>query len=328
MRRTMTSRDSRRNRLQLLRSFCYAAQHGSISRAAEQAALSQPSVSLQIQALEKEFKTALFQRRGPKITLTPDGQALYDLAWPLVEALDSLPSSFQSSRQGLETGRLHIAAGESTLLYILPEIVAEFSRAHPGVELILHNVPGREGLKLLRNDAVDFAVGSMIEVPDDITYQPLFTYDPMLITPPGHPLTTLPRVTIKDVAEYPLILPPQHLTTWRVADFVFHKHRLSYRVALEAGGWEVIKKYVELGVGVSIVTGICLTGSESLAVLPFTKYFPSRSYGIVQRKGKLVSVAAVRFLDLIKAKAQQQQPPRNGPAKAKDRRDKPGRAPG
>ncbi len=303
MSRTTKTRDRRRNQLQNLRSFCYAAQLGSISRAAEETSLSQPAVSLQVQALEKELKTALFQRRGPKIELTNDGRVLYELARPLVEGIDALPASFQASRLGQETGRLNIAAGESTILYILPEFLRDFARSYPGVELKLHNVTGRDGLKLLRNDAVDLAVGSMIEVPDDIAYHPTFTYDPMLITALDHPLSRLARVTIKDVAQYPLILPPQHLTTWRVVDYVFHQHRLTYRMALEVGGWEVIKRYVELDMGVSIVTGICLTGKEALVAIPFIKYFPRRTYGIVLRKDKLLTSAAQRFVELIAARA-------------------------
>jgi DNA-binding transcriptional LysR family regulator len=303
MTQVATGADGRRNRLQNLRSFCYAVQAGSISKAAERSALSQPSVSLQIQALEQELKTTLFQRRGPKIKLTPEGQALYQLAWPLVDALDSLPASFQSSRQGLETGRLNIAAGESTILYILPEFIKEYAQAYPGIELKMHNVTGRDGLKMLRNDAVDFAVGSMIEVPDDIVYHPTFSYDPVLITALGHPLARKAKVSIKDVARYPMILPPQHLTTWRVVDYVFHKYHLNYRVALEAGGWEVIKRYVELGLGISIVTSICLTGKEDLASIPFHRYFPKRTYGIVQHKGKLLAPPAARFVELIKSRA-------------------------
>jgi DNA-binding transcriptional LysR family regulator len=291
------------NRLRRLKSFCYAAQTGSISRAAEQAMLSQPSVSLQIQALEVEFKAKLFQRRGPKIQLTPEGQALYKLAWPLVEAIDLLPASFHASRNGMEAGRLNIAAGESTILYILPETIKAYAQAYPGIELRLQNVTGRDGLKMIRNDAVDFAVGSMIEVPDDISYVPTFRYDPMLITACDHPLAARPKVTIKDVAQYPLILPPQHLTTWRVVDYVFHKYGLNYRVALEAGGWEVIKRYVALGLGISIVTSICLSGKEALAAIPFNRYFPQRTYGVVQRKGKLASPQVTRFIEMLTARA-------------------------
>ena len=78
------------SRLPQLRSFCFAAQAGSVSKAAERMFLSQPTVSLQIQALERELKTALFERRGPRITLTPEGKTLYELALPLVEGIDAL----------------------------------------------------------------------------------------------------------------------------------------------------------------------------------------------------------------------------------------------
>ena len=89
----------------------------------------------------------------------------------------------------MESGRLTIAAGESTILYILPETIKRvLPQAYPGIELRLQNVTGRDGLKMLRNDAVDFAVGSMIEVPEDISYTPTFRYDPMLITARDHPL--------------------------------------------------------------------------------------------------------------------------------------------
>ncbi len=308
MSRMRTTQESHRNRLQRLRSFCLAARQGSISGAAELAHLSQPTVSLQIQALELEFKTVLFRRRGPRITLTPDGEALYQLAYPLVEAFDSLPERFWAGREGLDTGRLDIAAGESTILYILPEYIRDYVRAHPGIDLKLHNVTGRDGLKLLRNDAVDLAVGSMIEVPEDIRYQPIFSYDPMLIVPLGHPLAGKSNVTIKDIAQYPLILPPQHLTTWRVVDYVFHKHQLSYRVALEAGGWEVIKRYVALGLGISIVTSVCLTGAEPLAAIPVGRYFPRRSYGIVLTCEKKLSRAAQRFVALLTEGAKRRRP--------------------
>lgn len=290
----------KQNRLQQLRGFCCAAQAGSISKAAERLFLSQPSVSLQIQALEREMKTTLFERRGPKITLTPDGKTLYDLASPLVDEIDTLDDTFAARRGGLETGRLDIAAGESTTLYLLPQFVQQFVKEYPGIELKLHNVTGRDGLAMLRDDTADFAVGSMIEMREDVDYQPMFTYDPMLIVPLDHPLAHRKRVTLKDVAPYPLILPPSHLTTWRVVDYAFGQHNLKYEVKMEAGGWEVIKKYVMLGLGISIVTSICLTGEERLAAISLARYFPKRTYGLVIRRGKFLSPAAQRFVDLMR----------------------------
>jgi len=287
------------NRQQQLRGFCYAVQTGSISKAAEKLFLSQPSVSLQIQALERELKTTLFERRGPKISVTPDGRKLYELANPLVEALDTLPEQFAADRDGVEHGSLDLAAGESTILYVLPQFVKQFVEAYPRIELKLHNVTGRDGLALIRDDKVDLAVGSFIEIPDDMDYRPMFSYDPVLITALDHPLAKKKRVTIEELSRHPLILPPRHLSTWRVVDLVFEQHGLTYDVALEAGGWEVIKKYVALDMGVSIVTSICLTDNDKLARIPIGKYFPKRTYGVIIRKGKFLSSQSLRFLEVL-----------------------------
>ena len=290
----------KQNRLKQLRAFCRAAQSGSISEAAEQLYLSQPTVSLQIQALERELDTILFERRGPKIKLTPEGEALYELAQPLVEGMDKLRETFAASCGKLESGELNIAAGESTILYILPEPIRRFAELYPGIRLKLHNVTGRDGLAMLRSDQVDLAIGSMLEVPDDVLYQPVVNFAPVLITPVDHPLADRERVTLQDISPYGLILPPHHLSTWRMVDLVFSQHNASYRVALEAGGWEVIKKYVEIGLGGSIVTDVCLTGAERVARLPLGEYFPDRSYGIVLRRGKFLSPQAKQFLRLVR----------------------------
>lgn len=289
----------KQNRLKQLRAFCFAAQTGSISKAAEKLFLSQPSVSLQIQALERELGTTLFERRGPNIRLSPEGKILFELARPMVQGMDALPETFSALCGNLETGELNIAAGESTILYILPKPIKRFAERYPGISLKLHNVTGRDGLSMLRADEVDFAVGSMLEVPQDITYQPIFTYEPLLITAPDHPLAKKSQVRLQDISPYGLILPPRHLSTWRLVDLVFQQHNVNYKIALEAGGWEVIKKYVELGLGISIVTGICMSKNDRLAQIPLSQYFPKRSYGVVLRNGKLMSPQAKRFIEIM-----------------------------
>lgn len=289
----------KQNRLKQLRAFCHAARTGSVSAAAEKIFLSQPTVSLQIQALERELDTVLFERRGPKIRLTPEGELLYELAQPLVEGMDKLHETFSVHCGRIDQGTLNIAAGESTILYILPEPVRRFALRYPGVDLSLHNVTGRDGLAMLRADEVDLAVGSMLEVPDDVNYRPVVTYRPTLITPKDHPLANKQDVTLAEIAEFGLILPPRHLSTWRLVDLVFRQHNLSYKVALEAGGWEVIKKYVELGLGISIVTDVCLRCDETLGQVTLERYFPLRSYGIVLRRGKFLSAQTKKFQEVL-----------------------------
>lgn len=288
------------NSLQQLRGFVYTARLGSISKAAEHMQLSQPSVSLQIQALEKEFGSVLFERKGRKILLTPEGTQLLELAQPLVKGIESLKENFQARCENLEGGELHIAAGESTLLYLLPDFVERFSSQYPQIHLNFHNVTGRDGLQMLRDDEVDFAVGPMSEVPDDIKYDPIYGYPHYLIAPLDHPITHEENITLEGIARHGLILPPRHLSTWRLVKEAFLKNDVPFDVKLEVGGWEVIKKYVELGMGVSIVSGICLKPWDRLFRYPLKDYFPERSYGVVTRRGKFLSTQAKRFIEILK----------------------------
>ncbi len=299
------------NQHRQLRAFCHAAQTGSISKAAIRLKLSQPSVSLQIQALEKELDTLLFERCGPKIRLTPAGELLLEMAQPLVDGFSRLADSFAARLGDIHSGPLAIASGEATLLYILPDVIKGFSDEYPQIDVRLHNVTGHDGLALLRADDVDFAVGSMIDVPDDMVYHPIYDYTPSLIMCKGHPLEAKTDLTLQDISPHGLILPPKHLSTWSVIDLVFQQHGVSYNVVLEAGGWEVIKRYVEIGAGISIVTSICLRGFENLTVRPMEKYFPNRSYGVVVRRGKFLSPQAKQFLQMMDGNffARQTSPP-------------------
>jgi DNA-binding transcriptional LysR family regulator len=270
-----------------------------MSKAADSLCVSQPSVSQLIKSLEADLGQNLFERRGPRIQLTEAGRCFFELAIPLIESVDNLPAAFLERIADTVQGSLDIAAGESTILYLLLDLVKAFSERYPQIDLHLHNVTGRDGLAMLRAGEVDFAVGSMIDVPRDILYLPIYTYDPMLITARGHPLAARDEVTLGQVSRCGLILPPRHLSTWRIVDLVFRQHGLDYHVVLEAGGWEIIKRCVEKDLGVSIVTSICLTGREDLASIPLTRYFPRRSYGLVMRENKELSPQARRFAELM-----------------------------
>lgn len=287
------------NRLKKLRAFCAAAKLGSISQAADSLFLSQPTISLQIQALERDMRVTLFERRGPKITLTPEGVVLSQIAQPLVDGIEGLEESFNAHFGRLESGELNIAAGESTTLYILPRFIKQFAETYPGIQIKLHNVTGRDGMAMLRADEADLAMGSMLEVPDDVIYSKSMSFSQVLITPLDHPLADKERVTLEDIVPYGLILPPRHLATWRFLELVFSQSGLKFKVSLEAGGWEIIKKYVSIGMGVSIVTEMCLTGQEGLVCKPLDDYIPPRSYGVVVRKGKFISPQAQAFIDMM-----------------------------
>ena len=290
------------SRLKPLQAFCQVARLGSVSRAAEALFLSQPAVSLQLKALEQHYGVPLLERVGRRLSLTRDGQALYDLARPLIDSFEGLDEAFRGSQGGLEGGELHIAAGSSTLLHLLPEPLAAFRALRPEVRLHLHSVTGQAGLVKLRADEVDFAVGAMWDVPNDLDYAPLQRFDAMLITSPTHPLAKKSAITLEDLSPHGLILPPKQLSTWRMVTTAFEQRRVPYSVAIEVGGWEVIKQYVAQGLGISVVSALCLTDADKarLVARPLREYFPSRTYGVLVRKGKSLSNPARAFIDRIK----------------------------
>jgi len=289
------------DRLKPLRAFCQTTRLGSVSRAAEALYVSQPAITLQLQALERELGQKLFERSGRRLVPTRAGEALYELARPLVDGIDTLPAAFRDALKGMDAGALNIAANSSTILYLLPRIVGRFREHHPDVRLSLHNTVSADGTDLLRADSVDLVVGSMHDVPADLVYEPLHRFEQRLVMPPGHPLAEKAELTLADIGQYGLILPPMRQIIWRLVDLVFQQARVPYTVALEVGGWEVIKQYVAMGMGISILSSICLTDADRgrLVTRPLDRFFPARSYGVVMRKGRLPSPQARAFMDLI-----------------------------
>ncbi|MEZ5480126.1 MAG: LysR family transcriptional regulator [Thiolinea sp.] len=289
----------KQTRYKLLRTFCVVAQKENITHAAEQLHISQPTVSLQVQALEREMGEKLLERRGPSIKLTPAGKVLYQLVQPLTAGIDSLRETFAANLGKMETGELNIAAGQSTSLYVLPEYLSRFKQQYPGIRINLHNVEGQSGMKLLHEDLVDLAVGPLLRVPDSIVYKTFASFNSILLVQEDHPLTRKTNITLEDISPYGLILPPKNQSTWRMVDTVFRQHNVPYVVSMEAGGWEIVKKYVELGLGVSILTDVCLTGKEKVAAIPLGQYFPPRKYGLIVRKGKFFTPQALRFIEMF-----------------------------
>jgi DNA-binding transcriptional LysR family regulator len=103
------------------------------------------------------------------------------------------------------------------------------------------------------------------------------------------------------VAKYPLILPPRDQSTNRIVALVFAEHSLQHNVKLEIGGYDVIKTYVRLGLGVSIVMSHCLRKDDQLHTASLKRWFPNRTYGLVLWKGRTLSRTAQNFVELASA---------------------------
>ena len=206
----------RGNRLAQLRAFVAIAKLGSLSRAAESLSLSQPSVSLQLAALERELGSTLVARgRRRRVELTPSGRSLYDMARPLVDVMDGIDAQFRARPPEREdAGDLRIAAGAAAIRHLLPSLVAAYRRVHPEVRLHLQQAGGEDTLELLRAGGVDLAIGSPAEIPADLLWTPLHESDSVLIAPHGHPLAARQELRPQDIAAHGLILPSQRRSSW------------------------------------------------------------------------------------------------------------------
>ena len=286
----------RHDRLKQLRAFCHAAQLRNISRAAERIHSSQPAVSRQIRALEKEVGAALFERTGPNIELTPAGETFHRLARPLVEGMDRLPDTFAEQHSGVASGALVIGAGQTTAAFALPEYLRRFRERHPGTPVQVRTGRGRERLAWLRNYELDLAIVAADVPPPDLEFHELFTSEHVYITPEDHPLAGRESVEFEEAAGFPVVANPSGTYMRHLTEMFTRLHGTTVRVVAEAEGWDAIKACVAAGLGVSVVPALCLHDRDRVWRIPFGRYVPPRRYGLLARRDGLLSLSARRFM--------------------------------
>ena len=290
----------KRDRLRQLRAFCHAARLGSITQAAVHLGLSQPAVSLHVRELENELEAILFDRGGSGISLTPAGDTLYELAKPLVRGMDQLSANFMDRIDDSASGHLQLAASVAGASFVLPRYVKQFRDRYPGIRLRVRNCLLSEGVKLLLDDEVEFVLGVKDPYPEDtLEYRQLLAYDIVLITSLDHPLAGRETVSPEQAAAWPAIVPPAGSYSRQFGETAARQFGVDVRAVIEVGGWGVIKRYVEKGLGISIVPSISIHETDQVSVVPLKEYFPTRSFGVFTRRSKFLTPPARRLLRLM-----------------------------
>ena len=290
----------KRDRLRQLRAFCHAARLGSITQAAMHLGLSQPAVSLHVRELENEFEAILFDRGGSGIRLTSAGEILYELSRPLVQGMDALSVNFIERIDDTVSGRLQIAASVAGASFVLPPFIRQFRDQYPGVRLRVRNCLLSEGVKLLLDDQVEFVLGVKDPYPEDtLEYRQLLPYDIVLITSLDHPLAGRDAVSPEEASAWPAIVPTPGTYSRQFGETAARQFGVDVNVVIKVGGWEVIKRYVETGLGVSVVPSISVRETDRLSVIPLKDYFPTRSFGVFTRRGRFLTPPARRLLRLL-----------------------------
>ena len=284
--------------------FYQIAKLGSFTKAAEATFRTQPALSQQIKALEEELDCHLFERIGKrKLRLTSAGERFLTFAESILENYDSLREDLNELK-GSQKGRLKIAAPFTTLYHLFPDVLKEYTQRFPQVELTVLDRSQQTVIELVKSGDIDFGFTVESEVPGDLATLRWKKVETALMTPLGHPLAKGKRVTLRQIARYPLILPPKDLrfTCRRMLEERFQKLGLDYQIVMESSNVELTSLYVELGLGISFATvlrDLPALEQRKLEFLPMDQMFKPDYIAAVMRKDKTLASYKSSFINIL-----------------------------
>lgn len=284
--------------------FYHVAKTGSFTRAAALTFRTQSALSQQVKALEEEFGCSLFERLGKRrLRLTRAGEALLEFAEAVLERYQGLKEELEAIK-GHQKGRLRVAAPFTTLYHLLPQALESYVRLFPLVHLTVLDRPQRAAVALVREGEVDFALALESAVPPDLSALRWKRVETVLLAPPEHPLTAVERVTLDQIARYPLILPPKDADypARRRLEEHFRRLGLEYRTVIESSNVELSSLYVEMGLGIAfatVVKDLPALRRRRLRVLPLDHYFEPDHLVVVARKTAVLTTPKQAFMGLL-----------------------------
>ena len=285
--------------LRELRSFIMAAKLHSVSKAAERLGIVQPTVSMHIRKLEKKMGTELFDRIRRPIQLTPSGVALADLATPLVAGIDALATNTSTTEQ---EAPVVIASTHDIVSHALLRVVSVFLGMHPHAHLRIRSGLISEVLEMVAEGEVDLGLTPVPERSENFDFIPMFASERVLITPLDHPLLNEPLTSLDQIADWPLVLRRRETYTSNMLEEEFNRRGLSYEILVELDSMEMVKRYVALGMGVSVGPRLAIEPEDRnvLGIVSLANLLPVESAGAVTLRGKSLSTPTQSFISVMR----------------------------
>jgi LysR family cys regulon transcriptional activator len=289
---------------QQLRSVREAVRQGfNLTTVAEALHTSQPGVSRQIRELEEELGIEIFVRAGKRLTgLTAPGTTVLPIIERLLRDAENLRrAGADFASQG--RGTLTIAATHSQARYALPTAVRDFSTMHPEVTLRMHQGTPKQVAELLLQGEADIGVATeaLADYPELVAL-PSYQWTHCVITPPQHPLAQATAsgrpLTLEALAEFPIITYEPGYTGRSHVDEAFTRQGLRLNVVLSAMDADVIKTYVELGMGVGIIASIAFDEARDnqLRAMDARHLFASNMTRLAIRRGSYLRAYVYDFI--------------------------------
>jgi len=241
--------------LQQLKYLCAVVDHGlNVSDAAEALYTSQPGISKQIRQLEDELGLTVFVRQGKRLAaLTPAGEIVIATARRALREIANLKRVAEEFR-GEDTGTLAIATTHTQARYVLPRVLRAFATRYPKVRVVLHQGnPLQVAEQTARGDVdVGIATEALADFPELVTL-PCYEWNRVVLVPKRHPLAKMKPLTLEALAKFPIVTYDFSFTGRSAINAAFAAKGLEPNVVLTALDSDVIKTYVELGMGVGII---------------------------------------------------------------------------
>ena len=286
---------------QQLRSVREAARRGfNLTEVAHALHTSQPGVSRQIRELEDELGVDLFVRVGKRLTgLTEVGRQVLPIVERLLGDADNLRRASQDYSDR-DAGPLSVAATHSQARYALPSAVRDFRQLYPHVTLSLHQGSPRQVAEMLLSGEADIGIATeALAQYEELVTLPCYQWSHAVIVPPGHPLLQEKELTLEGLAHYPLITYDQGYTGRAHIDEAFAEAGITPSIVLSAMDADVIKTYVELGMGVGIVAAIAFDQERDrhLRAIEARKLFKLNMTRLAFRRGAFLRSYVYSFIE-------------------------------
>ncbi len=290
-------------KLQQLRYLVAVHENGlNITAAARQLHTSQPGVSRQIKMLEEELGFRLFEREGRALTrITGAGEEIIARATNILREMQNIRRTSQELRKA-DGGSLSIATTHTQARYVLPSVIRAFRVKYPKVRLHLHQGTSEQIAELVARDRVDFAIATgSDELFPHLVRLPVYRWHRTVVVPRGHPLAGAGRLSLKKLAEHPIVTYVFSFSGRSSLPALFEAAGLSLDVALTARDADVIKTYVRIGLGVGIVASVAIdpAGDADLLVLDARHLFDGHTTWIGFRRGALLRAYMYEFIELL-----------------------------
>lgn len=289
--------------LQVFRTVC---ETRSYSRAADEMALTQPAVSLQIRQLEELVGQPLFEYLGKKLYLTDAAEVLLRASSDIFGRLDVLDMQLSDLRGSLQ-GQLSLAV-ESSAKYITPHLFAAFRRVHPEVSLDLVVLNHAQAVKRLSVSRDDLLIMSQVPTDMNLEFLPFLDNPIIAVAPPDHPLSRAALLSLQDLTPWPLLIREPGSGTRKAIEDYLKQKRAHFAQTLQVASMDALRESVVAGLGLAFLPRHAVRmelASRMLCELPVAELPLYRSWCVVHPRSKRLSPVAQAFFNFIRTERSQ-----------------------